>query len=166
MTEEQQATFERIFEEYKNPLYGYIHTMVRSSADVEDVFQDVWMQVHKSLASYEERGALKGWLYRIAANKVRDFYRRQRPEVNWEEDVPVEAAPLLGLIDRERSDFLEEAVAGLSPKLREVYLLRTEGELKFREIAELLDAPLSRVLQRMHMAVKVLRKAYERYESM
>jgi RNA polymerase sigma factor (sigma-70 family) len=62
----------------------------------------------------------------------------------------------------ERQSFLRTAIGELSVRLREVVLLRINGELEFREIAEMLGLPLGTVLGRMNLAVKKLREAVGR----
>lgn len=160
------ALFEELFRDWKDPVFAYVRSMVLNHADAEDVFQATFIKIHQGLTGYQERGNQKAWIYRIAHNAVQDHFRRHQKVVDIADfgDLPDSDAPTpeAVLSDQETREHLQRAVEALSPKLREVVLLRVDGGLKFREIAELLGIPLSRVLGRMHLAVKGLRKSCQR----
>ena len=168
------SAFDRLLKEYEGALYSYLMRFLRTPADAEDAFQEVWLKVIRKADSYDERGQFSSWLYRIAHNHSLDVLRRRGRMVELDDDT-AQGEPALwsdGLCDlgkspfevleeRELLDHLDEAVAGLSPAIREVFLLRTSANLSFREIGEILGCPLGTVLGRMRQAVLKIRKRFE-----
>jgi RNA polymerase sigma-70 factor (ECF subfamily) len=147
--------------------------MVRQNEVAKDVFQDVWIQVIQKLDTFAFKGSFKSWLYTIAHHKVIDHIRRieRRAERSMDEAVNdfnesslqallTDQTP--GIVEqlsmRETQELIRKLVKELPGHHREVFLMRCDGNLKFREIAEILGVSLNCVLGRMHSAVKHIRK--------
>ena len=166
--------FENIFGLFRGPLYSYLSRTTRDPHLAEDLLQDVFLRMIDNLDRYEESGRFEAWLFRIAANRVRDWARRQShgervggvAEDDSDEtrvvDRPVEAPPEKALIHGEEVRRLEASLARLDDQDRQVLLLRHYGDLSFREIADALDCPLGTVLARSHRALQKLRQMMER----
>jgi RNA polymerase sigma-70 factor (ECF subfamily) len=146
--------------------------MVRDHETAEDLLQETWLQVVKKLPSFGFKGAFRNWVYTIAHHKVIDFTRSNGHQAmaHLEDDLSdgsartlhdIVADPAPGVVRqagaRELCEHVQAIVAGLPEAQREVFLLRTDGGLSFKEIAALQNAPLNTVLGRMHYAVKRLR---------
>lgn len=168
------GAFEHLLKEYEGPLYSYLLRFLRNPADAEDAFQEVWFKAIRRADTYDERGQFSSWLYRIAHNHSLDILRRQGRTVSlqdtaepgepsvWSNALSDHAkSPFEVLEERELLGHLDEAVAVLSPAVREVFVLRTSAELSFREISEILGCPLGTVLGRMHQAVQKIRRRFE-----
>lgn len=143
---------------YGDALFRFVKRMV-GTADAEDVMQDALLKIHLGLPRFDPGGSLRAYVYAIARNTVRDHwkYASRRRTV----DVDVEAAvahdPGADLERDARWRAVMAAVRELPPDQREVFLLREEGDLSFKEIAELTGAPINTVLGRMHYAVQHLK---------
>ena len=157
----------RLVELYRKPLHAFIYRMVGSVHDTEEIFQEVWFRAIRNLDRYEDQRLLS-WLFRIAHNLVIDRSRRARPTVDLssgaEEGRALEdrlASPKLGpeqeAAGRELGGRIAEAVARLPEEQREVFLLRTEGDVPFKDIAKLQGTSINTALARMHYAVRKLR---------
>jgi len=171
-----QEAFERLFSLYRGPVYAYL---VRTTGDrhlAEDLLQDVFLRLIQNIERYTESGRFEAWIFRIAANRVRDWARRRvkservgavgqtddesrGPSVV---DRPVEAPPEVRLVRREQTRLLEAAMATLESDERQVLMLRHYGGLSFREIADIMDSPLGTVLARSHRALLKLREKLQR----
>jgi RNA polymerase sigma-70 factor (ECF subfamily) len=166
------SAFHRLYTRYERPLFFYILSMVRDYGTAEDLLQETWLQVVTKLPSFGFRGAFRNWIYTIAHHKVIDFTRANdnHAVAHLEDDLPdgsertlhdIVADPAPGIVRqagaRELCAHVQTLVADLPEAQREVFLLRTDGGLSFKEIAAIQKAPLNTVLGRMHYAVKRLR---------
>ena len=163
--------FEAILEAYGSRLYGYFLRTSRNHHDAEDLLGELMLRLVRRLRSYDERGRFEPWLFRIAANIVRDYIRRQKSRptaasLSAEDEMGSPLAEQLagfagsadaGIEAAEVSAQLNDALAKLAPTVRQMILLRHFGEMSFKEIAELFDCPLGTVLARVHRGLKKLR---------
>ncbi len=156
------GAFEHLLRPHRRRLLGYL---VRASGDpalAEDLLQETLLRAWKALADYRSRGRLVAWLFTIARSVVVDRVRRRdaRPTLVSAPEVEPEARedPSARLLANELAERLSSTVAELPERQRDVFLLRLDGDLKFREIAELRGEPLSTVLGHMHYAMKKLRR--------
>jgi len=165
------AAFEALLERYQNRLYRYLLRMVREPATAEDLFQQTWLRVAEKIRSYNPQRSFEAWLFSVARNLTIDYLRRYKPESLDEPlatgetraDQLVGAGPtaLEGVIVRERSSRLAEALGELPVIYREVLSLRFEEEMKLEEIAEVLGAPLSTVKTRLRRSLEQMRRRLE-----
>lgn len=160
-----------LVEHFRRPLYGFIVRMTESSNDAEDVFQEVWLRAIRHIDSYHEKNFLS-WLFRIAHNLVIDRVRRQKPVVHfpetpftttatrWEDRIPdtTSAAPDRQIAMRDVGPRIKAAVAKLPVEQREVFLMRMEGDLPFKEIARIQKVSINTALARMQYALNKLRQ--------
>lgn len=141
-------------------LQRYVRRMVGGDAD--DVMQEVCIKLHRALPRYRPEGRLEAFVFTIARNACRDHWkaRSRRPESPGLPDLPdARAADPARALDRRRQvERLFAAIRALPLDQREVFLLREESGLSFREIADLTGAPLNTVLGRMHYAMESLRR--------
>ena len=149
------AAFERLYNRYRQPLYGYLRSML-SAADADDAFQQTWVRACAALPGYHCRGKFQAWLFRIARNLAVDAIRRRdrRREVEPEEsgaDLPEEREPWHGMADEELRLLLEEALCELPPEQRAVFAMRREA-ISFRIIAARLECPVNTAVVRMRYA--------------
>lgn len=157
----------QLVELYRKPLFAFIYRMVGGAHDAEEVFQEVWFRAIRSMDRFDDQRLLS-WLFRIAHNLVIDRSRRARPTVDLasggEDGLPLEErlpSPKLGprqeAAGRELGGRIAEAVARLPEEQREVFLLRTEGDVPFKDIAKMQGTSINTALARMHYAVRKLR---------
>jgi RNA polymerase sigma-70 factor (ECF subfamily) len=171
------AAFELLFEAFRGPIYSYLARTTGDRHLAEDLLQDVFLRLVEHIGRYEESGRFEAWLFRIAANRVRDWARRRvrnewvggmtgrddadEPSVL---DRPVDEPVDEGLVRREELARLETAMSHLEREEREVLALRHYSELSFREIADITGCPMGTVLARSHRALLKLRHELETAE--
>ena len=165
---------------YGQRLYGFLYWLAGSREQTEDLLQEVFLRVVQALPRYTHRGRFEGWLFRIAANLVRDRIRQTRraptaismsaagddqDEANhgagWDRSDGSETGPEAPLILREQIDRMQAALGQLSAAEREVIMLRHYSERSFAEIAELMGTPLGTALARAHRGLAKLRRIME-----
>ena len=167
------AAMEALFDRHRQAVFGWIRHHVSDSAEAEDMYHDVWLRIIRQAQSYRP-GGFRAWMWRIVRNCTIDHARKMRPELTLDgaanvanpdgetliDTIPDESAvhALTGMEAVERRTAVTAAIDALSPPLKEVVLLRIQGELEFREIAAQLGLPLGTVLARMHNAVEKLKR--------
>lgn len=158
---------EQLVERYRKPLFGFILNMIGRREEADDVFQEVWFRAIKSLDRYRNDRFLS-WLFRIARNLLIDRYRGRKPLVSLEGENDAGAAlqdviPDSGrsaaewAADREVARRVAAAVATLPAEQKEVFLMRVEGDLGFKEIARIQRVSINTALARMQYALAKLR---------
>ncbi|HHS13777.1 MAG TPA: sigma-70 family RNA polymerase sigma factor [bacterium] len=158
--------FRKLYQRYERPLFAFLLRLVRERESAEDLFQQTWMKVISGLKNYEERGTFSSWLFGIAYHGCVDHARKASRNVKDDlksgqglDCLPGDASgPEEQMIQREKLQWLYRAIDQLPSEQREVLLMRLNGEIPFREIAEIMQCPLNTVLGRMHYAVQSLKR--------
>lgn len=164
---------ETLIKRYERKVYTYVLMMVRNPQLAEDLVQDTFVKVLRSLkdGGYAEDNKFVSWLMRIAHNLVIDYFRqnKKRNEVSNDSyefdllntprfsDTNVEQNMVYGQMLGE----VRNLVDALPLDQREVVLLRYYGNLSFKEIAELTEVSINTALGRMRYAIINLRKVIE-----
>ncbi len=154
--------------QYRRPLFGFILKMTEGRDDAEEIFQEVWIRAIRNLSGYRD-GHFLSWLFRIARNLVIDRVRKRKPDVSLqeadddhtslEERLPSgDADPAGQSADHDTGLRIRRAIDGLPPEQKEVFLMRTEGDLPFKEIARIQGTSINTALARMQYALEKLRK--------
>jgi RNA polymerase sigma-70 factor (ECF subfamily) len=163
------AALSRLVTLYAPRVYGLLYRLTGHRETAEDLLQETFLRVVRSIGRYEHTGRFEAWLFRIAANLARDRARHEKrtdelglgagghEEVRTEERAVGVSDPAQRLAETEVGQRLAEAVQRLPRADREIILLRHYSGLSFREIARLLDIPLGTALARAHRALRKLR---------
>jgi len=167
------ASFDSLLLKYRSPLVNFLYRMVRDRATAEDLAQDVFLRVYRARKQYIPSAKFTTWLFRIATNaalnSVRDN-RHQRMAVSL--DVPAREEPEAlprelparemrideHLLERDRVEFIQRAIAALPEKQRAAVLLHKYEEMDYAEIAQILDcteAALKSLLFRAYENLRV-----------
>ncbi len=162
-----------LLERHGPSLMAYLRGAAANAEEARDAFQETWLRAIRHLHGFR-RGSFRAWLTTIARHWLIDRARRRRPVVSLDagsEDGEGPAlleqlagdgpSPAAALMSEEELRRVARLVAGLPPAQREVFLMRTQQELSFAEIARILGIPLNTALGRMHYAVTKLRRALE-----
>jgi len=131
--------------------------------DVDDVVQDVFVAVLRSLPKFRGESDVSTWVTRITINTCRTHLRRRVLRLRVFRDAPPEPPPAppndLALLDRERFDHVRRAISRLPVKYREVVVLRYLDELPVARIADVLNLSKPAVEVRLNRARKRLRES-------
>lgn len=144
------------------PVLGrYLLSRGATSADLDDLLQETFFKAFRALDGWRGDAPFRGWLFRIAANLVRDRFRRGGGRV-WLEladgDRVDASDPGAELEAGEVLVQLREGMTTLSPMQREVFLLRVEQGLEYQEIAAALETTPGACRVHYHHAVKRLKE--------
>ena len=168
--------FERLLRRHRGPLFTFLLRMVGDRTRAEDLTQEAFLRVVRAAARWEARARFQTWLYTVARNLCVDQSRRDRFRRADSLDAQVpskdggEGPPLVealanddALPDRAADSALvrpalERALDALPSEQREVFLLREQAGLPFKEIAELVGCNENTVKSRMRYALEGLRR--------
>jgi RNA polymerase sigma-70 factor (ECF subfamily) len=154
-----RAAFAPLYERYVDQIFAYAHTLTRNRELAEDVTAATFAKAIEDIPRFEWRGVpYSAWLYRVAANLVARQSRRPA-WVDLDAHQPVDAlSPELIVEHRERAAEVRAAVARLPDDQREAVLLRFGGDLRNREIAEIMERSEGAVKLLTFRAITALRK--------
>lgn len=143
--------FESLVRRYQRPVFRVALRMLGSEADAEDVAQETFVQVWRSLARFRGDSAFATWLYRIATNRSLNVLAARRPTVALSDgQVSTLGDPGNALEGRERLRALTDGLLALAPEQRAVLVLRELEGLSYQEIADVLDVSVGAVKGRIH----------------
>lgn len=159
--------FEALVRRYQGRIIGLARGYTRNPADAEDLAQDVFVRLYRSLRRFRGDSLFRTWVYTVALNVIRSHHAsRGRREPVWgDSGADAERAfdPPDGAPDAEitfaRREAIERALRELPPELREAVTLRDVHGLDYREIAEATGAPMGTVESRIFRGRQRLRAA-------
>ena len=167
--DDDQEAFTTLIRRYRSGLYNFLARFTGDATLAEDIFQETFLQLHVSAALFDQTKRLKPWLFTIAANKARDAMRsrsRRRAvsldatvdttadSVSYGDLIPSDIpAPEEKILNLETRRAVQNIVSEMPENLRIVLLLCYFHEMPYKEIAEVLDAPLGTIKSRIHAAV-------------
>jgi len=164
----EPEALQRFFEHYFQRLYSYVRGMVRDEHESEDLTQEIFLNLQRSLDRFDGSRDLDPWVYTIATNKVRDHWRSRRhhdslSSVSVERDGALERfsrddeSPSHELERKDNQRLLRAAIAKLSDKNRSTLLMRAEGH-SFDAIGQALGSNEVAVRKRYSRALEALRE--------
>jgi len=165
--------FNALVRRYERELFRYLARYLGDKSLADDVFQNTFLQVHLKRGLYESGRPVRPWIYSIATHQAVDALRKvgRHPTVsldlrtsNSESDpsalvdllVSETPGPLANLQGEERKEWVRQAIEKLPDALRQTLVLAYFQDLKYREIAEILDIPVGTVKSRLHAALTKL----------
>lgn len=150
-----------VYERYKDDLRTIAGSMLRDTCIAEDILHDVFVSFAQKVRQLQIKGSLKNYLTTCIVNRVRDEYRRKKPnmiEIGNAEPISSRlCSPDSRIIADERSQRLTDALASIPLEQREVVVLHLKGGMKFREIARLQKSSVSTVHGRYRYGLKKLK---------
>ncbi len=160
--------FEVLVRRHRTPVFSFLVRLTGDRARAEDLCQETFLRVVRSVDGWAPRSRFQTWLYAIARNQAVDEARRRalrRAEPL--DGSPGHDVPSEDLAPDRRAEaallrpVLEAALASLPDEQREVFLLREYAGLRFHEIAEVTGTPENTVKSRMRYALEALRERLE-----
>ena len=145
------GAFDRLLADFRGDLWGFLVNRVKTHQDAEDLYQDICMKVHQNLHKLQEPEKFRSWLFSIALNSVRSFFRK-KPRfslVDSEEALENERVQdpdaRQTMEQKEHLLLLRRCIHDLPERDREVLLLNTMAEMPLQEVADHLEMNLNTV---------------------
>jgi RNA polymerase sigma-70 factor (ECF subfamily) len=179
LRDRDERAFRELIEGHRDRVYNITYRMLGNRAEAEDVAQEVFITVFKTIDQFREEAKFSTWLYRVTVNhcKNRIKYLARRHERDRDEldemspgangatlGAPVRAAqPDRAVEGAQMEVLLQEAIANLDDDHRIVVVLRDVEDLSIEEICDITGLPDGTVKSRLHRARLALRKKLQRH---
>ncbi len=156
--------FERLLDQYQQPVYRFVYGLLEDPADAPDVTQEVFVKVFRKVGEFRGDAGLKTWIYRIAINEAsnrrRWFARHRKNEVSVDSAAEGAVADAEWFIDRRGTPFdllsreevriaIHKTLGEIDQRLRVAVILRDIEGLSYNEIADTLQVSLGTVKSRI-----------------
>lgn len=168
-----------LINKYRKKIYNYILLTVKNESVADDIFQDLFIKIQKSLKSekYMDNGKFLSWALRIAHNLIIDYYRQKKQsnlvstDDEGQQNVMYSRSFVEGnvedeMVDSQMKTDLRKLVDSLPLEQREVVILRHYMGMSFKDIAKHTDVSINTALGRMRYALINLRKMIEDNDEM
>ena len=153
-----QTAFAALIRRHQNMVFSLALHMLRSRPAAEDLAQEVFLRLYRSLQRLESEDHLVSWLRRVASHQCIDEIRRR----NHRQEFGTDTLPDTGQAPEVREVFvaerLEALVAGLPERARMVVVLRYQEEMAVTEIADVLGMPVNTVKSHLRRSIVALRE--------
>jgi RNA polymerase sigma-70 factor (ECF subfamily) len=170
----EEETFRWLVDHYQSPVYNTILGIVQSAPDAEDLAQEVFIQVYRSIESFKGESKLSTWIYRIATTKSLDFLRSKKskkrfaflfrlglPGENRDLEIPEFHHPGIAFEKKEMATKLFQAIAQLPENQKTAFILTRLEQLSHAETGEVMNITVPAVESLLHRARINLRKQLE-----
>jgi len=167
------ASFGKLYDEYHVPIYRFIYLKVSQKEEAEDLTHQVFLSAWQSIHRYKITNLpFSSWLYRIARNKVIDYYRTAKDNLSLEtlsqhfshSDSPAHLTPTLtsNSIETDVSnsliiDNIKSALANLNPEQQDVLVMRFVEDMPIKEVAKVINKSEGAIKLIQHRAVNKLK---------
>ncbi len=171
-----QSEFSLLIDLYQDKVYSCALGMLQQSQDAEDVAQEVFIEVYRSILNFRGESALGTWIYRITVNKALEFIKKKQrkkrfgflvPLFGEKEEPMVEIPdfyhPGIALEQKELSATLFKAINALPERQKTAFLLHKTEQLSYQEISDILEISLSSVESLIFRAKKKLQELLQDY---
>ncbi len=153
-----------LYEHTKSAVFGFALSIVLNAQDAEDILQDTFISVYANACNYKKLNRPLGWMLTIARNLALMKLRQRKRTADISQDewslYIAHAQPL----NSEDKLVLEAALKRISPEESQIVMLHAVTGFKHKEIAQVLDLPLSTVLSKYNRALKKLKTTLEEGE--
>jgi RNA polymerase sigma-70 factor, ECF subfamily len=173
-----EDAFREVINHYKNGLYAFLKRFLNHHDQVEDVFQETFLQLYNSRSSFDPTKNLRPWLFTIAANKAKDALRKQQrtaaipigsitgpEEISFGDALDIitshDKMPLDELAQDETAMLVRQIISEMPENLREILILSYFNQFSYKQMAQMLSIPIGTIKSRLHTAVAKFAKEWK-----
>ncbi len=161
-----QHAYSELYEKTIQYIYRNVYFLVKEKADVDDIIQEIYIQLYKSLSKFNCERQFRPWLMGIAIKQIQSYRRKSwiriRTTKKVEEYNQVTEVDFSNhVVDKIANKQLIKLVNDLPYKLRQVIILRYLNDHSQEEVASILDIPVGTVKSRIHSALRKLRSNHQ-----
>jgi RNA polymerase sigma-70 factor (ECF subfamily) len=173
---EEPPSFEELYAQYRSAVFSFAYYLTRDRGEAEDLYQEAWLRIVRHLPEKVNMQSLKTWMFTIVTNLHRDNLRKKRvrnvflfhrhKETDFETEGGVEGGTPGQRDGGYKTDLgrdLDQAIARLPERQRQVFVLKEISGFKQKEICDILGMPIGTVKSLMYRAVRRLQKELAAY---
>ena len=172
------SAYAKLLDDYKQKVFATCISFLPNKEDAEDVAQEVFVEVFKSIKKFKGNSKLSTWIYRITTNKCLEFIRKRNTKKRFAflqsimgNDIPMDKTsyftemnhPGIIMENKERSETIFYAINKLPESQRVVFTLHKIDGKSYQEISDILEKSVSSVESLMFRAKKNLQKLLEKF---
>lgn len=157
----EKQLFALIVDRYKNKVYGIIRSMGVNHQDSQDIAQEAFVKIYRSLAKYRDEGHFSAWVYKIVVNAVKDLKRQKKIQPVADEYIPESShdhTPEQHVLQKEMQREVYRRLQEIPMKYRIVLLLKYTNDLTYEEIGEITGLNASQIRNAIHRGKQSLKK--------
>lgn len=163
LVKKDETAFKTLVNRYQRQLYSYVWRHINQHEDVTDICQQVFIQVFRKAEQYRGEASFKTWLYQIAINQCKNYYRSQArhpvdPVAPDELNAKSESTAYELANGNEERNIFNSAISNLPERQRQTLYLHLYQDCSFQEIANILGCPAGTAKANYHHAIQNLRK--------
>jgi RNA polymerase sigma-70 factor, ECF subfamily len=152
-----ETAFEYVYQQTKRGVYTMIFSIVKSHPATEDIMQDVYMKMMTNIHQYQRQTNFHNWIITIAKYQAIDYYRKEKKNIYYNhEDYDARFSNKEPSPDQVTQ--FELMMNMLNEEQRSVMLLKIADDMKFKDIAKVLEKPIGTVIWLYQEALKILKK--------
>jgi RNA polymerase sigma-70 factor (ECF subfamily) len=174
----KQSAFSQLLDDYQQKVFGTCISFIPNKEDAEDVAQEVFLEVFKSVHKFKGNSKLSTWIYKIATNKCLEFIRKKNTKKRFAfmqtimgNEIPLDKTsyftevnhPGVLLENKEKSAIIFKAINTLPENQRVIFTLAKIDDKSYQEIVEITGKSLSSVESLMFRAKKGLQEKLENF---
>lgn len=156
-----QQDFEELVVRYKKLIYSVVYNMINDKEEVNDISQEVFIRIYRSLDRYNPEFKFSTWSVRIATNLCLDILRKKKVDTMPIEEIEEVSngvdTPESRYLSKERSQKIRKAIAELPEKYRTPVILFHQNGLSYEEMTKVLGEPMTIIKNRLYRARLMLR---------
>lgn len=168
-----QVAFDQLIDAYQQKVFGTCISFIPNKEDAEDVAQEVFLEVFKSISKFKSNAKLSTWIYKITTNKCLDFIRKKKTKKRFAfmqtlsaDDLPIAMTPYFveinhpGILleNKEKTALIFKAIDTLPAQQKVIFTLAKIDGKRYQEIVEITGKSLSSVESVLFRAKKNLQK--------
>ncbi|MBG7612877.1 sigma-70 family RNA polymerase sigma factor [Polaribacter sp. BAL334] len=170
-----EASLEILIKKHQQRLFSFIYSKVKDRDITNDIFQDTFIKVIKTLkkGNYNEEGKFLPWVMRIAHNLIIDYFRKNNRMPNFKNSDEFDIFSIISddslnaekqLIQEQIFDDVRELINELPEEQKEVLMMRMYRDMSFKEISDCTGVSINTALGRMRYALINMRKLIEKHK--
>ena len=170
----QESALEILISRHKQRIYSFIYSKVKDRDITEDIFQDAFIKVIKTLkkGKYNEEGKFLPWVMRISHNLVIDYFRKNKRMPTFDNSGDFDSFSVLSdsslnaeksIIKNQVESDVRRLIEELPEDQKEVLVMRMYKDMSFKEISERTGVSINTALGRMRYALINMRKVIEKH---
>lgn len=167
---DKEKAFQLVFDTYWHPLYKQAFKKVQHGDLAKDLVQDVFVSLWDKIEMLDTEKSVLAYCYAILRNKLLKLYEKNKVQLRYAVSVAGNEATTDKyaqdiLIEKELIAIINNEIARMPPRMREIYILKKEDDLSIKEIAEDLAVSEQTVKNQLQMAYQRLRNRLKSYDS-